>query len=286
MVRLHFQNSIWPIASGHTAYVVVNKFFAFSCCSWKNWRVKRFHVPRILFAGVVYGIQGRELALGGQGHLQFKRKACMKLTVLLLLLGLTVNSYTQNQVSNGASSSVTPNNSALVEVSPYTITERGPHHHVWQRVMVQTNSIGTPVYQTNSYTELATGMCFWNGNQWVDASDQIQLTANGATATTTQHHVGLAPNINSAGAINLTTPDNQQMTSQVLGLAYLDGDTGSNVLFAGIQDSIGQLLPSGNQVIYTNAFANAEADVLYSQKLSGMEQDVVLRQQLPSASTY
>ena len=166
------------------------------------------------------------------------------------------------------------------------VVQRGPHNRIWQSVVAQTGSQGQTTYRTNSYNELATGLCFWNGTQWVDASDQIQLTANGAAATNTQHQVSFAANINTGGAINLATPDGQQMTSQILGLAYTDGSTSNHVFFAETQDSIGQLLPSGNQVIYTNAFTNADCDVLYSHKLAGFEQDIVIRQQLPSPSSF
>lgn len=174
---------------------------------------------------------------------------------------------------------------ATIEAVPYAVAARGPNGRFWQRVMTQTNSLGQTIYHTNSYQELATGLCFWNGSQWVDASDQIQLTQNGAAATNTQHQVAFAANLNTAGAINLTTPDGRQMASQVLGLSYFDSGASNNVLFATTQDSIGQLLPSGNQVIYTNAFTNADCDVLYTHRLNGFEQDIVIRQQLPSPAS-
>jgi len=74
------------------------------------------------------------------------------------------------------------------------------------------------------------------------------------------------------------------MTSSIAGLAYYDGTT--NVVIGVPQDSIGQVLPSLNEVIYTNFFAGVNADILFKNSLAGFEQDVVLRQQLPPPSAY
>lgn len=210
----------------------------------------------------------------------------MKTPILLSLLGLTFNLYAQNQSPGIAPPSPLAANSSVVEISPYAVAQRGPHNRVWEKVLAYTDGQGATIYQTNSFVELATGLNVRNGGQWVDASDQIQITPNGAAATNAQQQVSFAPNINGAGAINLTTPDGQTMTSEILGLSYYDSSTGQSVLFAELQDSIGQLLPSGNQIIYTNAFSNSVCDVLYTHRLSGFEQDIVVRQQLPAPASF
>jgi hypothetical protein len=213
----------------------------------------------------------------------------MKARILLLVFGFTLILYGQVQDPGGTTAPPLPPNSfsASSNESPtFAVTSRGPHSRIWQSITSGTNALGQSALSTNSYSELATGICYWNGNQWVDSSDQIQLTGNGASATNTQHQVAFAANINDSGAISLTTPDGQQMTSHILGLVYVDSSSGTNVLFAETQDSIGGLLTSGNQIIYTNAFTNADCDVLYTHKLSGLEQDIIIRQQLPSPASY
>jgi hypothetical protein len=210
----------------------------------------------------------------------------MKATICLVLIGFALTGYAQNQTSSAPPIPLSLANSPPVEISPYAITQRGPHQRLWQKVTAQTNIVGQTIYQTNSYSELATGICYWNSNQWIDSSDQIQLTGNGAAATNTQHRVAFAANINDSGAVSLTTPDGQQMTSHILGLVYVDASTGANVLFAETQDSLGGLLASGNQIIYTNAFTNANCDVLYTHRLSGLEQDIIIRKQLPLPASY
>src|SRR5580704_9589195 len=57
-------------------------------------------------------------------------------------------------------------------------------------------------------------------------------------------------------------------------------------MFAETHDSIGLLLSSSNQVLYTNAFTDFEADVRYTHRRNGFEQDVILRSQPPFPATY
>jgi hypothetical protein len=100
-----------------------------------------------------------------------------------------------------------------------------------------------------------------------------------------QHRVNFAANINSSNAVQITTPDGLQLNTHVMGLSFYDSSTGSNVLFAELQDSTGQLV-TNNQVVYPNAFTDCDADVRYSYTLAGFEQDVVVQQRLPDPSTY
>ena len=96
-------------------------------------------------------------------------------------------------------------------------------------------------------------------------------------------------NINTfTAAIDLLTPDGLHLQSHVMGLGFADPVSGKGVLLADLQDSIGQLLSSGNQVMYTNAFGGGllQADILYKQAVTGFEQDIILRQQLPDPSQY
>src|SRR5213082_3128577 len=78
------------------------------------------------------------------------------------------------------------------------VVEAGPHERVWQSVTLDAQG-NTNV---NSYTELATGLNFWNPStgQWAESKEQFQITADGsAIATNGQHQVILAANINSGG---------------------------------------------------------------------------------------
>ena len=84
------------------------------------------------------------------------------------------------------------------------------------------------------------------------------------------------PNDIFQGQIQLTTPDSVQLNSQPVGLSYFDGT--HSVVIAELTNSIGALV-GDNQIIYTNAFAGLKADLLFTYKKAGFEQDVILRQQ-------
>ncbi|MDB6016693.1 MAG: hypothetical protein JWR19_1182 [Pedosphaera sp.] len=122
--------------------------------------------------------------------------------------------------------------------------------------------------------------------QWVEASTEIQITPTGAIAAHGQHQVTFAANINTAGAIDLTTPEGKHLRGHILGLSYFDAATGTNVLIAELKDSVGQLLPTKNQVLYADAFTDFQADVRYTYTKAGFEQDIILRQQIPSPAEW
>jgi alpha-tubulin suppressor-like RCC1 family protein len=166
----------------------------------------------------------------------------------------------------------------------YVEASRGPHSRVMQRAISFTNAAGAVVTRTNSYTELATGLSRLIGNQYVPCSDEILVTANGAAGTNCQHQSFFNSDFGSSSVIDLVTPEGFHMTSGVAALVYFDGVT--NVVIATPQDSIGQLLPSLNQVIYTNAFTSASCDVIYTHTLAGFSQDVVVRQDLPLPASF
>ncbi len=81
---------------------------------------------------------------------------------------------------------------------PYVETERGPNHSVFQRLVLETNSIGKILLVTNSYTELETGKHFWRGGQSLASQAKIELLADGAAATNGPHHAYFAADLNSS----------------------------------------------------------------------------------------
>ena len=148
-----------------------------------------------------------------------------------------------------------------------------------------TNALGEAAAQTNSFTELETGMHFLRNGQWMESEAKIELLADGAAATNGPHTVFFAANLNTIGAVDLTPPDGQRLRSRVYGLAYFDSGNGKAVLLGETQDSLGVLF-GDNEVLYTNAFEGIEVDVQYVNKKSGLEQNIVVRAQLPLPSEY
>jgi len=159
-------------------------------------------------------------------------------------------------------------------IGSYSIVERGPNHKVWQSVSWVTNSLNGSVRPVkHSYVEIQTGMSHFVGGQWVDSNPQIQVTATGAQATNAEHSVTLTGNVNTLGAVQIITPDGLHLTSNVLGLSYFDASTGKSVFIGEVRDSTGQLLPSGNEATYPDAFDGGfRADLLYVKSISCFEQ--------------
>ena len=180
--------------------------------------------------------------------------------------------------SQAASSSPSP--------SDYVCVKRGPHYKNWQRSTLETNQFGIIRTNQEAYTELATGLCHLENQQYVDSVEEIDAVANGAQATQGRYQVQWAANANtSGGAVNLTTADNKRLLSTVYGLAYSDPSTGSNVMLAQLQDCTATIV-APNVLIYPNAFSNLTADLRYTYRKAGMSQDVILKQQPPSPAEY
>ena len=116
------------------------------------------------------------------------------------------------------------------------------------------------------------------------SSEQIEISQDGSSASATngQHQVYFPGDIYS-GVIKLVTPDGETLQSQPIGLSYFDGT--NSVLIAMVTNSTGAILPSGNQVTYTNAFDGLDADMLYTYTKAGFEQDVILQQQPPDPAS-
>ena len=162
--------------------------------------------------------------------------------------------------------------------------EIGPHHRIWQTVSI--DGAGNNV--TNSYTELATGLNFWNpsASRWEESQAQFQITKDGhAIATNGQHKVVLAPNINSGGSVDLLTPDGARFLSNPMGLSFYDAATGTNVLIAEVKDCIGQFIPP-NVILYDDAFTDIKGAIRYTYTKGGFEQDILIYNGLGSPADY
>ena len=175
---------------------------------------------------------------------------------------------------------------ANIAATNYAVVAQGPNSRVWATSVASvTNGSGRVIYHTNSYTEIASGLNHLVNGQWMAASENIQITSAGGAATNGQHQVYFAADINASNAVQIVTPEGDQLNTHIMGLSYYDAGTGSNVLFAELQDSVGQVV-NNNQVVYSNAFTNCNADVRYTYRRSGIEQDIVVQQQLPNPDVY
>jgi hypothetical protein len=171
-------------------------------------------------------------------------------------------------------------------VGDYVCIQRGPHSKIWQRTIVQTNADGIATTNLQSYTELATGICYLTNGPYGDFVKQVEPAAGGAQAVQGRHQVQWTLNANTAGgAVTITTPDSKMLSSTVFGMAYYDVATGSNAAIALLKDCNGSIV-APNQVVYADAFSNLAADLCYTYTKAGLSQNVALRQAPPAPDRY
>ena len=126
----------------------------------------------------------------------------MKKQFSLLLLFVGISAPAQIQVGP-ADSSV----NVLAE-TPYSVAARDGNQKIWSKITWESNSLTRElIAKTNSFIELTTGAAHLVNGDWVDSSDQIEITKTGAQATNSQHQVSFLGNINSSSAIDLTLPE-------------------------------------------------------------------------------
>ena len=158
----------------------------------------------------------------------------------------------------------------------YSVVQRNANSRIWQRTTSEVSPSGQTISHLHQYTEMASGLCCQKNGQWADSKEQISILPDGTAAATNGQHQVYFPGDIYNGVITLITPDGLQMQSRPIGLNYDDGT--NTVLIAELTNSVGQLV-SSNQVIYTNAFVGVSADLLYTYRKGGFEQDVIFREQ-------
>jgi hypothetical protein len=173
--------------------------------------------------------------------------------------------------------------SAATDPAAVSVAARGPHTRVWQKEVADETESGTRT-KVSSYTEVATGLHYWDGTQWQDSREEIEIVADGAAANRGQHTAHWNGNLNTFGAIALTTPDGKLMRSHVYGVYYHDTAQGLSTCIAPIRDCNGLLLPP-NEVIYPSAFGPV-ADARFTYTKAGLEQDIIIREQLCPPADY
>lgn len=161
----------------------------------------------------------------------------------------------------------------------YSAVNRDAHNTVWEKTTYELTPSGQWFPHVQSFVETATGLNFFDASTgaWQPSMEDIELSPGGASAVQGQHKVIFAADLATTGAINLQMPDSQNLTTELIGLAYSDQASGQTVFIAIITNCVGQIVGS-NQVWYQNAFAGLNASVHYTYTKAGFEQDVVLEE--------
>ncbi len=156
---------------------------------------------------------------------------------------------------------------AAIPGGDYSVAEIGPHSRLWVNASGQ------------SITEIATGMNYWDGRTWSPSEPEFQVAADGSgfAIDKVQDPTHLAANLNSYGAVTVTTPDGVTLRSTPLAIGLYDTASGQSVIVATLTNSIG-VLADPQDVVYDRAFVGGgfAATVVYSRPDAGtFEQDVV-----------
>jgi len=169
---------------------------------------------------------------------------------------------------------------ARLQSSKYSVVERGANHKVFERLEYQRTPGGNVVARPHRYTAIGTGMHYQDaGGAWKEAKEVIRPAAGGGAEAIEGRHSVYFPYDIYSGVIRTVTPSGVQLKSRPLCISYFDG--ANSYMIAELTNSVGQILPSGNQIIYTNAFSQF-ADLLCTYRKGGIECDLVLRSQIPS----
>jgi hypothetical protein len=197
------------------------------------------------------------------------------ITALFALFCCTATAAPQHQVVP----------TTLIPVGPAEVIERGVNHKVWQQTFTETSPRGKVVQKKRSYTELATGSCYQQNGVWLDADPEVVIAPDGTGFTKkAAHSAHFLSDISSDQSIS-STVGGKQLNSHVLGLCYYDWKNQREAQIAGIKSSIGTVTDKSH-VLYGDAFDNISADVRYTFKKSGLAQDVIFREQLPSPADF
>jgi hypothetical protein len=167
----------------------------------------------------------------------------------------------------------------------YSVVERALNHRVLESAVEQRDANNRVTVRKGVYTELASGLMYEENGVLQPSKAEIQLFGDGAAARKGQTKVTFAPNISSDITIDLEARDGKRLQSRVVGLAFYDRATGQSTLFAEVKPAAGLLLPP-NQVVYPNAFAGADADLLYTYTISKFEQFVILNERPAEPEEY
>jgi RHS repeat-associated protein len=207
----------------------------------------------------------------------------MKTSWLTIVLLVVAASRIQGQVSQSGPPASAGQGTIQAQDTPYVVVSKGANQQVWQKTTYETLPSGQMVPHIHQYTELATGLHYWNNGQWVDSEEEIGILPNGTAAATNGQHQIYFPGDIYEGVIELVTPDGKYLRARPLGLSYDDGT--NTVLIAELTNSVGYLVGS-NQVIYPDAFTGVEADLRYTYTKAGVEQDIILREQPPMPESF
>ena len=173
----------------------------------------------------------------------------------------------------------------------YLQVEAGPNSRTWHRAGWRTNEAGVLVWHTNKVVELSSGLNKRDvTGRWIEAVPVLSRDQNGnILGQGAAHEARFSHNLNTSGnqaSVHIRLPDGGRIKAKIIGLAYEDSVSGTNVLIAEVKDSSPRIDTTNSLVVYPDAFAGLKCNVNYSYTKSGLIQDVILKQRPPPPESY
>jgi hypothetical protein len=165
----------------------------------------------------------------------------MKTSRARVLVWLTmvagVGFLTPSSPAQNASSASPPygNKTQSLKPTPSSIVQRDANSRVWERYTFEKSPDGTLLAKPHRIVELATGMHYQRGNQWVESQELIDVLPQGGAEAVQGQHSTRFPGDIYTGQIILVTPDNKRLSSRPIGISYDDGQ--NTVLIAQLLSS-------------------------------------------------
>jgi len=216
-----------------------------------------------------------------------KHFACGSILLVLAFNPTLVHADTLG-VSNQGVGNTEPGATDLLYVGISQVVERSAHHNKIQTITAHTNKLGAVRLQTNSFTEIASGLNRQDlDGKWLRCdSPQITIRANGvAECTNTVQKALFAGSASAQETVELTLSDGQPLRVRPSYLAYHDFKKNQTALIAETRDAQG-FISGNNKVVYPNAMDDVKCTVRYTMRKSGCEQDLILQEQLPNCEDF
>lgn len=179
------------------------------------------------------------------------------------------------------------------EQAGWQLLQAGPDSRTWGRPGSWTNATGTAVLQTNLLVELSTGLNRRGEgsaqNAWVESAPQLVVTNDGVVGLGARHTAHFAANLNTRAAIQVRLPDgaggSQWVKCDLVGIAYEDPVSGTNLLIASVKNCAAQVVGS-DRVVYVDAFDGVRANVVLRYTAAGVSQEILFLEQIPGPATF
>jgi hypothetical protein len=163
------------------------------------------------------------------------------------------------------------------EIAAPVVDERGANFRKWERKRSITLPSGVVREQKSTVLQLHAGLHYRDPQtgEFKESRAIIEPHPDGAVARQGQHKAAFSSNLKTPGALKIGTDDGTVIQGHLLGVAFTDAESGLSAMIAEVKDSQG-IITSDSTITYVNAMDSFLCNVVYTYRISGLEQDLVI----------